>query len=565
MPAATGSGATRQFRTPQEKMVAKLEADRASHQKAAKKAKKTQAAPEAQDEDPEDDEQEEPPTEKRKFGAAPEKKDKRYSGYLETVMRTVKLKLCPSTTQKRQLRHWAGAYRFTYNFALDQLQKHPKVSKATLRNALVAKKAPPAGKATLVPHLLSREPWLCKTPKAIRQQAVFEAHKNFRAALKQGPGHECKPKAHNAATWCIMVEDALRLLPNRRVRLVLPSSSKKTAKGRTKEIRPARQFVVRYRGRKLPSWMDPTTFTETETKPPCDARITMVCGSYYLILAYEDRAAQPPAVAYDGHIAGLDPGIRKFQACYGTDGRVAFLGTGGYKRRMVRRMYVKDFLDRCLRAPKSHPLRVTGKQRKAMKRKRALLQERMANIRRDMHHKIAHWLTSNYKAVVIGKLPKHIISRDRSLPKIVKRAYNALGHFQFRCCLLEKCKARGIVYVELNESYTSKTCTGCGRIHETLGSSETFRCDNPNCPLAGCKWDRDVNGARNMILKSLSESYLRVNSLVPLRGDTAAKGAKSDTLALREPLWTKNPQGLSLALDVLGAHECSGTVRCSKA
>ena len=183
---------------------------------------------------------------------------------------------------------------------------------------------------------------------------------------------------------------------------------------------------------------------------------------------------------------------------------------------------------------------MSGRERKRLKRKRIRMQERTENIRKDFHHKTANWLTRRYEAVVIGKLPKGIISRNRSLHPTVKRAYNALGHFQFRCCLRDKCQARGVVYLEVNESYTSKSCTLCGHINEKLGSSEIFRCCNPSCPSKGQSWDRDINGARNILLKSINESYLRI---------TANKDSK--TLALGSLLWTQNPQGCSLVLDIL--------------
>jgi putative transposase len=49
-----------------------------------------------------------------------------------------------------------------------------------------------------------------------------------------------------------------------------------------------------------------------------------------------------------------------------------------------------------------------------------------------------------------------------------------------------------------DEAYTSKTCGMCGTRNNKLGSNETFICEN-------CTFEthRDVNGARNILLKSL--------------------------------------------------------------
>ena len=57
--------------------------------------------------------------------------------------------------------------------------------------------------------------------------------------------------------------------------------------------------------------------------------------------------------------------------------------------------------------------------------------------------------------------------------------------------------------VIVSEAYTSKTCGSCGCIHAKLGGSKIFK-----CPNQACRWtcDRDLNGARNILLRWLTES-----------------------------------------------------------
>jgi putative transposase len=50
-----------------------------------------------------------------------------------------------------------------------------------------------------------------------------------------------------------------------------------------------------------------------------------------------------------------------------------------------------------------------------------------------------------------------------------------------------------------SEEYTSKTCECCKKINKSLGSKKTFIC--PNCKFT---IDRDINGARNIMLKVLT-------------------------------------------------------------
>ena len=282
---------------------------------------------------------------------------------------------------------------------------------------------------------------------------------------------------------------------------------------------------------KLPPWLVPHS-EEEKVKPPCQVQIQKQGKSYYMLLPYEVKT-NPRDSEFTGHIVTLDPGCRKFQAWFGTDGRCGYFGSKGFVNKLLRIIWYKEYLRSRLFCPKDSILRVTGRDRKTLKKKFRKLQERLENIRRDFHHKVANWLTSNYECVIIGKLPKGITSKDRSLPKIVKKAYNSLGHYKFRCCLKEKCIAKGVIYQESNEAYTSKTCTLCGKLNN-VGSSETYRCE---CSKES--WDRDLNGARNIFLKCISDSYVRIVH------------NKNKTLSLKMPSWTQHPVGFSLGLNLL--------------
>ena len=72
--------------------------------------------------------------------------------------------------------------------------------------------------------------------------------------------------------------------------------------------------------------------------------------------------------------------------------------------------------------------------------------------------------------------------------------------YEFRQRLKAKAELYpGVTVVETEEPYTSKTCGCCGELHETLGSNKTF-----TCGACGFKADRDINGARNIMLRFLS-------------------------------------------------------------
>jgi transposase len=49
----------------------------------------------------------------------------------------------------------------------------------------------------------------------------------------------------------------------------------------------------------------------------------------------------------------------------------------------------------------------------------------------------------------------------------------------------------------VSEEYTSKTCGGCGSLN-CVGGSKEYKCE------CGVDIDRDMNGARNILIKSLT-------------------------------------------------------------
>ena len=72
------------------------------------------------------------------------------------------------------------------------------------------------------------------------------------------------------------------------------------------------------------------------------------------------------------------------------------------------------------------------------------------------------------------------------------------SHDAFQRRLLDRAQHFGCKVFIVNESFTSKTCGKCGALNESLGSSKVFRC--PSCNVT---MDRDVNGARNVLLRTL--------------------------------------------------------------
>lgn len=92
---------------------------------------------------------------------------------------------------------------------------------------------------------------------------------------------------------------------------------------------------------------------------------------------------------------------------------------------------------------------------------------------------------------------KKVNSKNGNLNPMTKRVLGKLSHYKFRQRLKNKCKKYKCHYLEVNESYTSKTCCNCGNLHKSLGTSKTYECIE--CELI---LDRDVNAAINILIKN---------------------------------------------------------------
>lgn len=150
-------------------------------------------------------------------------------------------------------------------------------------------------------------------------------------------------------------------------------------------------------------------------------------------------------------VAALDPGIRTFQTLYDTKNNVIEFGVGD--------VYL---------------MRLDSKG----------LRKKIKNI----HIRLAKFLTSRYGLILVPRL---------DLKNSKDPYYAVWEHPKFVDRLFAQAKKRGGHVIEVEEMWTSKTCSSCGKICDP-GRSKTFE-----CRYCGLVIDRDINGARNILLKNM--------------------------------------------------------------
>jgi len=119
--------------------------------------------------------------------------------------------------------------------------------------------------------------------------------------------------------------------------------------------------------------------------------------------------------------------------------------------------------------------------------------ERIANRRKDYLNKLAHELVTVYDKIALEDLLIVNMAHNRHLSKSILDA----GWGYLKLHLAHKAAEAGRVVYRVDPAHTSKTCSQCGGVFETLTLSDRW----VSCSC-GLSLDRDVNAARNILKRA---------------------------------------------------------------
>lgn len=247
-----------------------------------------------------------------------------------------------------------------------------------------------------------------------------------------------------------------------------------------------------------------------------------VLDEYYIIIPEEATAVEASPhdpthapdtqgrVAKKGACVSIDPGVRTFATCYDPDGLVCKWGCAGAdgapsaNAKLWRIANVANSIRARMQSPKLRTNKVgRGKRhrrRRHMRRAAARIEERLRNMVKELHCKLALWLCRNYEAVPGMVRKKDRRGRRRMIGQHTVKELYSLAHCRFREYLRYKASLHGTLVCECDEAYTTQTCGACGKLNY-IGSSEVYRCRS-----CGARFDRDENAARNIMLKFVQDT-----------------------------------------------------------
>jgi IS605 OrfB family transposase len=146
-------------------------------------------------------------------------------------------------------------------------------------------------------------------------------------------------------------------------------------------------------------------------------------------------------------------------------------------------------------------LAVAQRANKARQVKR--LHARVAAQRADFLHKTSTALVREHGAIFVGNVQPSAIAKTR----MSKSSLDA-GWAMFKRQLEYKAIARGVVFAEVNEAYSTQTCSSCGSVEGPKGFAglgiRRWLCS------CGAEHDRDCNAAQIIArrgLASLAEGF----------------------------------------------------------
>lgn len=170
---------------------------------------------------------------------------------------------------------------------------------------------------------------------------------------------------------------------------------------------------------------------------------------------------------------GIDLGLKTTATC--SDGTV--LERGDFYRNMEEKL---------------------GKAQRANKKKQVKnIHAEIKNKRKDTLHKFSNKLVKENNLIVVGNVSSSKLAKTKMAKSVLDAGWSML-----KTQLDYKSKGMRVAFVEVNESYTTQSCSCCGCISSSSPKGRAgLEIREWECAECGAELDRDINAARNILRK----------------------------------------------------------------
>lgn len=391
-----------------------------------------------------------------------EKQDKKL--LKQKAEKAIKIRVYPTTEQKARLKGYFGCTRWIYNKCVKMHRQNPNITMQQLRTAIVGN-----------PNYITENTWALKYHCDIRDEAMRDFCYNLKSNKEKGGSFTMSFKRKKA------------------------------------HMKQSVSVLAKYWNKKNNwySWLFKPVVLKSNQ--PLPEKLSYTCrllkthtNRYYFCLP-KPLEAMSDNQAPNTKCIFFDPGCAPILTGYDPEGVVYVFGKKDISR-IARLLHHKNKLKGKSVKAKKH------KKRYSLKRAYLRISEKIKNLVKDFHCKITKWLCENYTHVYIPRLNFH---KMKNLHKKPKEKLASLEHCALVDRLVDKTREYGWCnIIEVNESFTTKTCGKCGTQNETVGRSKTFICGNNECNLT-CH--RDVHASMNILLR-----YFTKRAVIQMRDSIVA-------------------------------------------
>ena len=402
----------------------------------------------------------EPAQKKRKTDAGVEEKKKKEP--VET--KSKKWRIHPTKKQRKVFGLWFEATDLIYNKAAKMINADRRTSIKTMRSITKADTWQTENPARMwkVPYEIRNSPLrdLAKACKALRAK---EKRLKRKFKLREEMRDACSVTIRSRQLNCGKASGGNRVWP-KLFGTLRDRSAMRTEKGKT-----------------LPLIFEHDCRLIWERKT----------GFYYLCFPVTVVKAPP---SEEKAMVSIDPGVRTFATCFDARrGKVTEWGCSHTTK-------ILYWLIRKASRLEAKSKEARGRRKRRITAVAARIRKRSTDLVNELHRKLALWLCENFSVVLLPKFSTRQMTEHQTKPRRLARKTAGgmvrLSHYKFRAFLLHKAREYGTSIEICDEKYTSLTCGKCGTYNGKLGASKAFE-----CPRCGYVAGRDVNAARNIMLR----------------------------------------------------------------
>ena len=372
------------------------------------------------------------------------------------ILRAIKIRLYPNTTQEQTLNKVLGCYRFVYNQMLALKQNAYNRDKSNLGLCELSK--------FFHGELLKKTEysWLKEQNTKVMKQAIRQMLTAYDGFFKLGKGFPKFKSKHdnNSALFPCEAISKSNSFETKHISL-------------TKSLKHIKFHCSNLYFERLQKYKDNIkSATLSKTKS----------GKFYLSVLISMNEEEFKQFRHTNNKVGIDLGVKDFIIT--SDGEV-FENKHFFKKSENR---IKKLQRRLSKKAKG------SNNRNKVRIKIAKEFEHLTNQRMDYIHNAVNSLLKTYDYIFMENLNVQGMLKNHKLAKAIQE----LGFYTFKNTLKNKAMMNDKFVIEVDRWFaSSKTCHKCGYVYKglTIGEREW------TCPICGEHHDRDLNAAMNILIE----------------------------------------------------------------